>query len=109
MAGWNPASSLRVLEESVAGTRGRRYRIEISLQPQGDQTPRTRRLRAGRFHDSRSGRQSEAPRVVKLRGMRDVWRMREGQMRVIFRIVASSSLVVILRVVMRSERTYRGL
>jgi mRNA interferase RelE/StbE len=110
VAGWNPASSLRVLEESVAGTRGRRYRIEISPAARRE----IRRLARADFERVDSaiadlGVNQRPPGVVKLRGMRDVWRIREGQMRVIFRIVASSSLVVILRVVMRSERTYRGL
>lgn len=97
-------------EESVAGTRGHRYRVEISPAAGRE----IRRLPRADFERAESaiadlGVNPRPPGVVKLKGMRDMWRIREGQMRIIFRIVDLESLVVILRVVMRSEGTYRGL
>ena len=94
----------------MASERVRRYRVEISPAA-GRQI---RRLRRANFELAESAIANLAvnprpPGVVKLQGMRDVWRIREGQMRVIFRIVDSELLVVVLRVSLRSERTYRGL
>lgn len=46
--------------------------------------------------------------TVKLKGT-DFWRLRVGDLRVVFLVDDASSLVVILRVARRSESTYRGL
>ena len=94
----------------MAGSSRRRYRVEISPAAGRE----IRHLPRANFEKAESaiadlGANPRPPGVVKLKGTRDVWRIREGQMRIIFRIVDSESLVVILRVVMRSERTYHGL
>ena len=44
---------------------------------------------------------------MKLAGT-DFWRLRAGDLRVIYLIDAPASLVVVLRVARRSESTYRG-
>ena len=94
----------------MARSRRRSYRVEISPAAGRE----LRRLSRANFERAESaiaglGVNPRPTRVVKLRGTSDVWRIREGQMRIIFRIIDSESLVVILRVVMRDERTYRGL
>ena len=54
----------------------------------------------------------EDPRLrgsVKLRGFDNVWRLRVGRHRVIYEVYDDEQIVVILRVTLRSESTYRGL
>lgn len=54
----------------------------------------------------------EDPRLrgsVKLRGFDNVWRLRVGRHRVIYEVYDDEHIVVILRVTLRSESTYRGL
>jgi mRNA interferase RelE/StbE len=46
------------------------------------------------------------PGAVKLAGS-DVWRLRVGDLRVIYLVDDAASLVVVLRVARRSESTYR--
>jgi mRNA interferase RelE/StbE len=48
------------------------------------------------------------PGAVKLTGT-DVWRLRAGDLRILYVIDDAASLVIILRVARRSESTYRGL
>jgi mRNA interferase RelE/StbE len=48
------------------------------------------------------------PGAVKLAGT-DFWRLRVGDLRVIYLVDDAASLVVVLKVARRSERTYRGL
>ncbi len=47
-------------------------------------------------------------RSLKLAG-HDLWRVRVGRHRVIYEIVDSSETIFILRVALRTERTYRDL
>ena len=94
----------------MAGTSEHSYRVEISPAAGRE----IRRLARADFKRAESaiadlGINPRPTGVIKLRGMRDVWRIRVGRMRIIFRIVDTESPVVILRVVMRGERTYRGL
>ena len=107
---WRPQSSSTASEKNVAGTRARRYRVEISPAARRE----IRRLARADFERAESaiadlGINPRPPGVVKLKGTQDVWRIREGQMRIIFRVLDSEALVVILRVARRDERTYRGL
>ncbi len=94
----------------MARSRRRSYRVEISPAAGRE----LRRLSRADFERAESAIvdlevNPRPPGVVKLKGMRDVWRIREGQIRIIFRIVDSELLVVVLRISLRSERTYRGL
>jgi mRNA interferase RelE/StbE len=46
------------------------------------------------------------PGVVKLAGT-DVWRLRVGDLRIVYLIDEAANLVVVLKVARRSESTYR--
>jgi mRNA interferase RelE/StbE len=48
------------------------------------------------------------PGAVRLTGT-DVWRLRVGDLRILYVIDDAASLVIIVRVARRSESTYRGL
>lgn len=48
------------------------------------------------------------PGATKLAGT-DFWRLRVGDLRVVYLIEDEDGVVVVLRVARRSERTYRGL
>lgn len=48
------------------------------------------------------------PGAAKVVGS-DFWRLRIGELRIIYVVDAAADLVVILRVARRSESTYRGL
>jgi mRNA interferase RelE/StbE len=48
------------------------------------------------------------PGVMKVSGS-DSWRLRVGELRVVYRVDEAAGLIVVLRVARRSESTYRGL
>jgi mRNA interferase RelE/StbE len=48
------------------------------------------------------------PGTLKIQGT-DFWRLRLGQLRIVFLVDDAARLVVVLRVARRSESTYRGI
>ncbi|PKB78349.1 MAG: hypothetical protein BZY88_18790 [SAR202 cluster bacterium Io17-Chloro-G9] len=54
-------------------------------------------------HEPRSRRAS------KLKGQEDIWRVRVGRYRLIFHVDDPGLTVTVLRIALRTERTYRGL
>ncbi|MCY3861633.1 MAG: type II toxin-antitoxin system RelE/ParE family toxin [bacterium] len=48
-------------------------------------------------------------RSVKLSGFAAVWRVRAGQLRIIYEVHDDERRLMVLRVARRDERTYRGL
>jgi mRNA interferase RelE/StbE len=47
--------------------------------------------------------------VIKLSGGGDLWRLRVGRYRVVYRIADAVVLVTVVKVALRDEGTYRGL
>ena len=45
--------------------------------------------------------------AVKLRGEEDMWRVRVGRFRVVYEVYADMLVVVVLKVALRDEATYR--
>ena len=84
-----------------------RYRVELAPAAQRDLA----RLPPGVAAQVRGpilslASDARPPGVGKLTGT-DFWRLRAGDVRVIFSIDDAARLVVVLRVARRSERTYR--
>ncbi len=84
-----------------------RYRVELAPAAQRQ----LRRLPPGEAARLRGlilllAREPRPPGVAKLAGT-EFWRLRVGDLRVIYLIEAAAGLVVVLRVVRRSESTYR--
>ena len=53
--------------------------------------------------------QPRSRRAAKLKGREDIWRIRVGRYRVIYHIDEPGQTVSVLRITLRTERTYRGL
>lgn len=53
--------------------------------------------------------QPRSVRAAKLKGREDIWRVRVGRYRVIYHIDDPGQTVTVLRITLRTERTYRGL
>ena len=84
-----------------------RYRVELAPAAQRQ----LRRLPPGEAARLRGpilalGLEPRSPGAAPLTGT-DFWRIRVGDLRVIYRIDADARLVVVLRVARRSESTYR--
>ena len=86
---------------------GARYRVEISPAAQRQ----LRRLPPGDAARLRGpilalAIEPRPPGVAKLAGT-DFWRLRVGDLRIVYLVEDDSRLVVVLRVARRSESTYR--
>ena len=53
--------------------------------------------------------QPRSRRAAKLKGQDDIWRIRVGRYRVIYHIDDPGQTVSVLRIILRTEKTYRGL
>ena len=86
------------------------YRVEIAPAAQRQIRRLARHFRI-RIEDAVNSLE-ENPRPhgsAKLSGYRRVWRIGVGQLRIIYEVFDDESLVVVLRVALRSEGTYREL
>lgn len=86
---------------------GKRHRVELAPAAQRQ----LRRLPPGDAARLRGpilafAIQPHPPGSVKLAGT-DVWRLRVGDLRVIYAVDDAASLVIVLKVARRSESTYR--
>lgn len=86
-----------------------RYRVDLAPAAQRE----LRRLPPGSSAALRGpilalGQDPRPTGATKLSG-NDFWRIRVGELRVIYGIDDDTHVVVVLRVARRSERTYRGL
>lgn len=84
-----------------------RYRVELAPAAQRELTRLPPGIAAGlRGPILALGMEPRPPGVTKLTGT-DFWRLRAGDLRVVYSIDDAARLIVVLRVARRSERTYR--
>ena len=94
----------------MAGSSRRRYKVEIPSAARR-QIRRLSRSDFERIEPVIISLQND-PRplgTTKLQGTANLWRIRVGNLRIVSKIRDSESLVTVLRVSKRDERTYRGL
>ena len=87
---------------------GRPYRVELAPAAQRDLGRLPQELRARLAMPIKAlAENPRPPRVRKLRGEERTWRIRIGPYRIVYDIHDDQALVVILKVVRRSETTYK--
>lgn len=88
------------------------YKIEVSPSADRDLKKLTSKIQSNNFYKLRDAIRSlkKNPKpygLKKIKGMEDVYRIRVGNHRIIYKLYDKNNLVLLLKVVRRDENTYK--